>query len=658
VASSESPRTTIRFGSFEFDPSTGELQKSGIKLKLQGQPVEILAIMLARPGTLVTREELQRTLWPADTYVDFENSLNAAIKRLRAALNDSVEKPHFVETLARRGYRFIAPVEVIETPNAKPSSTAPAEQAPESAPSGGAEFAQAHVHASARSTRFKRLSALAVAGIALFSILLVVARRREASAKGARAVPIHSLAVLPLANLSGDPQQEYFADGMTEELTTQLGKISALRVVSRTSAAAYTQKKTPVPELAQLLHVDTIVEGAVLRSGNRVRITVQLIEASTDRHLWAQDYDGDMRDVLSLQSRVAQAIAAEIQAKLTPEEQRRFASAHPMDPEAYDDYLRGRYYWYERIQSGGIRITVRMRNDENFEKSGIYFQQAVDKDPASALAYTGLMLYYGASAVHGLIPPREGWPKAAAAARKALELDSSLAEAHHAMGAVKLFYDWDFAQSEQEFRRAIELNASFPETHRLYAFLLAILGRPAESVSQAEIAEELDPVTFQGTKAVALLDLRQYDSAIAEFKGILRLSDGSADLHYKLATAYLGKGMGKYAVEETQKALLLSGDAKEAEMISKAYEKAGYNGVIELRLRQLREKSKSNYVSALDFADLYAELGNNDEAFTWLDKAYQERASLLCEIGISPAYDKIRNDQRFKELLQKIGLPH
>jgi TolB-like protein/DNA-binding winged helix-turn-helix (wHTH) protein len=658
VSSLESLRITIRFGSFEFDPSTGELQKSGLKIKLQGQPVEILEILLARPGTLVSREELQRTLWPADTFVDFESSLNAAIKRLRAALNDSPEEPRFVETLARRGYRFIAPVEVVEKAKAKPSSTTPAAQIPESGPSSTIESPLEHALRSRVSQRFIRLGVLLVAAIVVFSVLLVMARRRVTSPKTARAAPFHSLAVLPLANLSGDPQQEYFADGMTEELTTQLGKISALRVVSRTSAAAYTQRKTPVPELARQLHVDTIVEGAVLRSGNRVRITVQLIEASTDRHLWAQDYDGDMRDVLSLQSRLAQAIAAEIQAKLTPEEQKRFASAHPMDPGAYDDYLRGRYYWYQRIQSGGIRITVRMRNDENFEKSGIFFGRAVEKDPASALAYTGLMLYYGASAVHGLIPPKEGWPKAAAAARKALELDSSLAEAHHAMGAVKLFYDWDFPAAEQEFRRAIELNASFPETHRLFAFLLVILGRLDESASQAEIAEELDPVTFQGAKAVALLDLRQYDSAIVEFKRILRLNDSSADLHYKLATAYLGKGLGKNAVEETQKALLLSGDAEEAELIRKAYEQTGYAGVIALRLHKLQEKSKSSYVSALDFAELYAELGSKEAAFIWLDKAYQERASLLCEIGINPSYDKIRNDQRFKDLLRKIGLPH
>ena len=590
MSSSESTRTRIRFGQFEFDPSAAELEKSGVKIKLQGQPVEILGLLLERPGTVVTRAELQRKLWPDNTFVGFENSLNAAVKRLRAALGDSPEKPRFVETLARRGYRFIGAVEFAERAQAKPA--------------------------------------------------------------------IRSLAVLPLANLSGDPQQDYFADGMTEELVTQLGRISALRVVSRTSSMTYKATKKQLPEIARELRVDGIVEGAVLRSGNRVRITAQLIEASTDHHLWAQDYEGDMRDILSLQSQVAVSIAGKIQAKLTPDEQVRFASTHPMDPGAYDDYLRGRCHWYNSVGRGHIRFTLKLRNDEDLARSGRYFQQAVEKDPASALAYTGLSSYYGVCAKRGLVPSREGWRKAEVAARKALELDSSLAEAHHMMAGLKLLFHWDFVGAEQGFCRAIELNPSYPEAHRLYEDLLAIQGRSEECLAQAKIAEELDPVTFQGTKALAFLDLRQFDNAIAEFKEILRLNDSSISAHFGLATAYLGKGMDKKAIEETQKALLLSGDADQADIIKKAYETAGYEGVIQLRLRQLREKSKTAYVSAMDFAEIYAELGNKKEAFNWLYKAYDERASLLIEIGFTPSYDKIRNDRRFKELLQKIGLPH
>jgi TolB-like protein/DNA-binding winged helix-turn-helix (wHTH) protein len=659
LLSRDSSGTLVRFGPFEFDSSTGELRKHGAKIKLQGQPVEILTLLLVRPGTMVTREELQRRLWPDNTFVDFESSLNAAVKRLRAALCDSADSPKFVETLARRGYRFISAVEFGERAEDVRAVSAPSQLHGESIDSSGTKYAPVVDAALRTSARFGRFRTLTAGGILVFLVVLSAVHWREASTKRAASYPIHALAVLPLSNLSGDPQQDYFAEGMTEELTTQLGKISALRVVSTTSAAAYTQKKFPLSELAREMHVDAIVEGAVLRSGNRVRITVQLIEASTDRHLWAQDYEADMRDVLSLQSQVAQAIAKEIQAKLTPDEQTRFASTHPMDPEAYDDYLRGHYYWYERVHSSGFRTTVRMRNDEDFEKSGRYFEQAVEKDPASALAYTGLTSYYGASAVYGLISPKEGWPKAEAAARKALELDSSLAEAHATMGAAKLFYDWDFVGAEQELRRAIELNPSYPEAHRLYGTtLLPILSRPEESLAQAEIAEQLDPVSFQGTKAVAFLNLRQYDNAIAEFKEILRFNDSSTKAHFGLATAYLGKRMDREAVAEIQKALLLSGDVKGADTIKKAYETTGYNGVIQLRLRQLREKSKLGYVSALDFAELYAELGNKKEAFAWLDKAYGERASLLCEIGISPSLDKLRDDQRFKDLLRKIGLPH
>ena len=589
MAASESSRIKIRFGPFEFDPAAGELRKSGIKIKLQGQPIEILALLLARPGTLVRREELQRKLWPNNTFVDFENSLNAAVKRLRAAISDSPEKPRFIETLARRGYRFVGTVEVAEPTEAK--------------------------------------------------------------------TPIRSLAVLPLTNLSGDPQQDYFADGMTEELVTQLGRISALRVVSRTSSRTYKTTQKQLPEIARELHVDGIVEGAVLRSGNRVRITAQLIEASTDHHLWAQHYDGDMRDVLSLQSQVAQAIAETIQAKLTPEERKRFAHKHTMDPEAYDDYLRGRYYWYDSIGRGAIRLAISPREGKGIAKSGEYFQRAVEKDPASALAYTGLAGYYGASAAHGLIAPKDGYPYAEIAAQKALELDSSLAEAHHMMGGIKRFYHWDFAGAEEEFLRAIELNPSYPETHRLYEDLLATLGRPEECLAQAKIAEELDPITFRGTKASALMDLRQYDSAIAEFKEILRLNDSSSVVHYGLATACLGKGMEKEAIEETLKALLLAGDTGGAAIIKAAYEAGGYNEVIQLRLRQLQKKSRTTYVSPFDFAELYAELGNKRDAFAWLDKAYDEHAPFLCLIGIFSSFDKIRDDHRFKELLKKIGLP-
>lgn len=651
--------TIARFGPFEFDASTGELRKQGTKIRLQGQPVEILRVLLARPGTVVTREELQRKLWSDSTFVDFESSLNAAVKRLRAALCDAAESPRFVETLARQGYRFIAAVEFARPVEAGPSPRVPSDLPRESIDSSGNKPAPASPSTSQIPKRFGRFAALAASAIVAFMVLGVLIRRHQTSAKSAPSSPIHSLAVLPLANLSNDPQQEYFVDGMTEELITQLGKISALRVTSRTSAMTYKTTQKQLPQIARELHVDGIVEGAVLRSGNRVRVTAQLIEGQTDRHLWAQDYEGDVQDVLALQSRVAQAIAGAIQARLTADEQRRLASVHPVDPEAYEDYLRGRYYWYQRIHRGGTtRISLRPRNDVDFESSGRYFEKAVEKDPASALAYTGLTFYYGASSAYGLIPPKTGMPKAEAAARKALELDDSLAEAHASMAGVKLLYDWDLRGAEQEFQRAIELNPSYPEPRRMYSALLVMLGRDQEAMAQAETAEELDPLTFQGTKAVTLTYLHRYDAAIAEYKDALLLNPSSVPARYGLASAYLDNGMTKEAIEETEKALTLSGDANGAETIRKTYEKRGYQGVIELRLGQLREKSKGAYVSPLDFAALYAELGDKEQAFAWLDKAYQERASFLIYLGLDSSFDKIRSDPRFENLLRKIGLPH
>ena len=383
MASSESSRTKIRFGQFEFDPSAAELHKSGVKLKLQGQPVEILGLLLERPGTVVTRGELQRKLWPDNTFVGFEDSLNVAVKRLRAALGDSPEKPRFVETLARRGYRFIGAVEFAERTQARAGDTV--------------------TRRVAARQPFRRPEARLL-------------RRRN--------------------------------DGRTGHA---VGSISALRVVSRTSSMTYKATGKQLPEIARELRVDGIVEGAVLRSGNRVRITAQLIEASTDHHLWAQDYEGDMRDVLSLQSRVAVSIARKIRAKLTPDEQVRFASPHSTDPGAYDDYLRGRFFWNARTEN-------------SLAKAQNYFQQAIAKDPRFAAAYSGLadsFAYRGWRWGH--LAPREAMPLARAAALKAIQLDEDSAEAHTSLGQVELRYEWHFKGAEQEFLRATRLT---PTTRR------------------------------------------------------------------------------------------------------------------------------------------------------------------------------------------------
>ncbi|PYV51129.1 MAG: hypothetical protein DMG92_05335, partial [Acidobacteria bacterium] len=372
-------RASVRFGAFELDQDAGELRREGTKVRLQEQPLQILQILLEQPGKVILREELRKRVWPSDTFVDFDHGINNAIKRLREALGDVAETPRYIETLPRRGYRFIG---ITEYPR----------------------------HGTASS--------------------------------------ILSLAVLPLENLSRDPEQEYFADGLTEALITSLAKISAIRVTSRTTAMHYKGVHRPVPELARELGVDAVVEGAVLRSGERVRISVQLIEARTDQHLWAESYNRDLRDVLELQTEVARAVAREIQVKMTPSEQEQLARVHPVDAQAYEAYLKARYYWNKRTGEG-------------FRRGAEYFERAIERDPSYAAAYAGLADCASSAGFWGLTSPSDGCGKAKAAARKSLEIEET-AEGRTSLAIAILHYDFDIVAAEQEFRRALELNPRYP----------------------------------------------------------------------------------------------------------------------------------------------------------------------------------------------------
>jgi TolB-like protein/DNA-binding winged helix-turn-helix (wHTH) protein len=428
----------VRFGAFELDLRAGELRKQGLKVKLQERPLQILALLLENPGELVTREELRRHLWAADTFVDFDHSVNTAINKLRDALGDSAENPRFIETLPRHGYRFIGAVDSgAEVRNGRESAMPPV-----------------------RRERRRWLAVGAVAAIVVFGALFALnvggLRGRLLSSVGAsHGVPlpkIESIAVLPFENLSGDPQQEYFADGMTEELITELGKIGGLRVISRTSVMRYKGTKKPLPEIGRELNVDAIVEGTVRNSGGRVRITTNLLYAPTDRHLWAATYERDLRDVLSLQDEVARAVAGQIRIKVTPQENARLAATRPINPEAHRLCLLGRFYWNKR-------------NEEGLKKANEQFQRAIEVDPTYAPAYAGLADSYLQLANNGLRPPNETMPKAKAAAQKALEIDPSLAQAHTSLAEVYKDYDWNWAASERDFQRAIQLNPNYATAH-------------------------------------------------------------------------------------------------------------------------------------------------------------------------------------------------
>src|SRR5260370_4178831 len=506
----------VRFGAFEADLHSSELHKHGVKIKLQDQPFQILALLLERPGEIVTREELRRKLWPADTFVDYDVGVNTAIKRLRDALGDSAESSRYVETLPRKGYRFIASVEGISSVPHQ-DLTIHAEHAAERPTEGVTER---------RAARLWIVTGVLAAMLVLFVALNIGGLRQRLLTTG---VPreIQSIAVLPLENLTGDPEQEYFADGMTDELIAELAKISALRVISRTSVMRYKGVKKPLPQAAQELGVDAVVEGTVFRSGDRVRVTANLVQASPEKHLWAESYERDLRDILALHSDVATAIAREIQIKVSPQEQARLTSSRPVNPGAYQLYLKGRYFWEKRTTA-------------NLNKAREYFEQAIEKDPTYALASAGLADSYVLLSVYGSLPSKEGFPKAKAAALKALQIDNALAEAYPSLGWVRYFYDWDFPGAETDFKRAIELNSNYATAHHWYGWYLAVMGRFDEGLAELKKAQELDPLSLGISTNLGrgLYFAHRYDEAIQQHRRALDMDPKSSKAHPDLGGAH------------------------------------------------------------------------------------------------------------------------
>ena len=630
---------TIRFENFEFDFRSSELLEDGGKVKVQGQPIQILAMLLEQPGELVTRDELKNKLWPGDTFVDFEHSLNAAVKRLRQALHDSAENPRFIETLARRGYRFIAEVAAVEGAHVnirEPATdnvlTADDREQPEVAEN------TAVVHRPALPLAWK-LSALA---LLVISTIVVVWMIRS------RSVPppaIRSLAVLPLENLSSDESQEYFADGMTDELITDLGQISALRVISRTSVMQYKGVRKPLPQIARELNVDAVVEGTVLRSGDQVRITAQLIQARDDRHLWSHSYEGELRDVLALQNRVASAIAQQIQINLKPTEQVALKTEKAVNPEAHEAYLRGRYFWNKRTNDG-------------LRKAIDYFNQAIAKDPTYAQAYTGLADSYALLGdwEYGGMAPKEAFPKAEAAATKALQLDDTLGEAHTSLAFCLDLYDWNWDSAEVEFKRAIELNPGYATAHHWYGWHLAVLGRKDEAIAEMREAAALDPLSLiiSADLAEVLLVARLYPQSIQQSLSTIAMDPTFAVAHYQLGQAYVQNRMYSDAMTEFQRAIELSGtNTTFTSNLAYVYALAGRRGEA-LKILDYQKNRDHGFSNSAEIALIYVGLGNNDQAMTWLERAYEERfnPSILAR----PSFDPLRTDKRFQDLVHRIGL--
>jgi len=564
----------IQFGVFALDLRSGELRKQGAKVRLQEQPLQVLQILLENPGEVVTRDELRRRIWPANTFVDFDHGLNNAIKRLRAALGDTAERPRYIETLARKGYRCIATIS--EDP-----------------------------------------------------------------------LRIESLAVLPLENLSRDPEQEYFAEGMTEALITNLTKIGALRVVSRTSVMQYKGARKSLREIARELQVDGVVEGTVQRSGERLRISAQLLHAPSDTHLWAESYDRELRDVLALQAELAHAIAGEIRVKLTPRERTQLARTGPVNPEAYEAYLKGRFHWNKRSVEG-------------LKKGGEYFQEAIEKDPSYAPAYAGLADSAGILGWWCFVPPEDGCGRGKAAAIKALAVDDTIAEAHASLGFNLAHYDFDFPAAEKELQRALELNPRYTTAVEWHAMSLIPLGRVDEALSEIMRAVHLEPFSAILTAVAAMMFwlARKYESGADMCRRALELEPDFPPARRALATILSQQGMHDSAIAEMEDLVRVSGGLPVfTHVLGICYATAGRRGDAFEVLDQLHEFSTHRYVSAYLPATIYAALNEIDQAFRWIELAYQERAPWMVYTKEFPWLDNLRADPRFQHLLRRMKFP-
>ena len=610
----------LSFGPYEADLQSGELRKHGIRIRLQSQPFQLLVMLLERPGELVTREEVCQRLWSTDTFVDFDHSLGTAINKIREVLNDSAAEPRFVETLPRRGYRFIAPVTLVA--DSLQEASPPLTSDPES-DAGERE----HPHAVPHWIIW-----------ALFSIVLVVSAL--VAWYSLRTHPVESIAVLPLENLSAEPNQQFFADGVTDELTTNLAQISSLRVISHTSAVACGGTHKSAREIAHCLGVDALVEGSVVRSGDRVRINTQLIHAASDRHLWAHTYDLQLGDILTVQGELARAIAASISHTLTPQEEARLSHPHAMNPEVALLYFKA--------------SNLLAKPDPTQARD--VFKQATDLDPGSAESWAGL-----ADALHtmGVFGHDEAFDQAKEAARKALDIDPSQAQALMVLGAISFGFDWNPAQSEDYFRQAIAARPNYAMAHALFAVTLAHRGRSEEAIREIKLAAILDPVSVPINSFAwhVYFCARRYDDALRVILTANELDPTFGPAYGRLAHSWDQRGEYQKAIDTRVRRRIVAGESPEKANrdvagLRAALASGGPRGMWQYEL----DKIPADERYSTGPASLYMRLGNREEALNALEKGYQRREHYLIVWIISPEFDALRSEPRFQKILHDLGL--
>lgn len=624
------PPDRIRFGVFEADLRSGELFRQGRKVKLHPQAFQTLALLLEHPGELVTRDELRQKLWRSDTFVDFDLGLNSAVKKVRDALHDSADAPRWVETLPRRGYRFIAPVEIV--PIVKPPGASPSAERMErdSPPAVERPTRQPVAWAKRRWVR----------GVAAASVLIAMAltdvvwRRHHRPTAG---TPVRALAVLPLDNVSADPGQEYFADGMTDALITNLAEIRSLTVIARPSVMGFKGTHKTPREIARELHVDAIVEGTLIQAGERVLVNVQLIDAATERHLWTASYERSVGEVTSLQSDIARAVANQIRATLTPDEQVRLRHTASVDRETYDLYVRGRYF------------LEKLSNLKSIE----CFQTAIQRRPDYALAYASMAEAYAVSPLE----PRERFPKAKAAAIAALRIDDTVAEAHNALAFVYFLYEWDWTGAQREFERAIELNPNYFMAHQWYGQFQKALGWK-NWAAEVKRADELNPLSIWVAGGGWYLQSGEYDKAIALMRKKLELDPNNSYANWQMGRVYAAKGMYDVAIQYFEKSVALSdGSPQPISLLGYAYGKSGRRVDAMKMVGQLEQLREQKYVAPHFFATVYVGLGDKDLAFKWLNEAVAKHDPFVVMLNVEFELDSLRADPRFAELTHRVGLP-